>query len=73
MLWTIETACGGSLSRAPETHPVPLHLLQSPPMGRTAIAFFKWCRGWLPVPLVQVPQDCESWEAVVRDRTLGSV
>ena len=27
LLWTIETACGGSLSRAPETHPVRLHLL----------------------------------------------
>ena len=27
LLWTIEAACGGSLSRAPETHPVLLHLL----------------------------------------------
>ena len=27
LLWTIETACGGSPSRAPETHPVRLHLL----------------------------------------------
>jgi len=73
LLWTIETACGGSLSRAPETHPVPLHFASVPTYGPDCLAFFKWCRGWLPVPLVQVPQDCESWEAVVRDRTLGSM
>lgn len=41
LLWTIEAACGGSLSRAPETHPVLLHLLQSPPMGRTTAPCLK--------------------------------
>lgn len=41
LLWTIETACGSSLSRAPETHPALLHLLQSPPVGRTTAPFFK--------------------------------
>jgi hypothetical protein len=41
LLRTIETACGSSLSRAPETHPVLLHLLSSPPVGRTASPFFK--------------------------------
>ncbi len=41
LLWTIETACGSSLSRAPETHLAILHLLQSPPVGRTTAPFFK--------------------------------
>ena len=27
LLWTIEAVCDDSLSRAPETHPVLLHLL----------------------------------------------
>ena len=41
LLRTIETACSSSLSRAPETHPVLLHLLQSPPMGRTTAPCLK--------------------------------
>ena len=41
LLWTIEAVCDDSLSRAPETHPVLLHLLQSPPMGRTTAPCLK--------------------------------
>ena len=40
MLWTIETACGCSPLRAPETHPGLLLLLWPPPFGRAASRFY---------------------------------
>lgn len=54
MLRTIEAACGSSPSRAPETHLATLHLLQSPPVGRTAAPFLSsW--PWL------VPRCARCW------------
>jgi hypothetical protein len=54
LLRTIEAACGSSPSRAPETHLAPLHLLQSPPVGRTAAPFLSsW--PWL------VPRCARCW------------
>lgn len=73
LLRTIETACGSSLSRAPENTPRPAALCFSP---RLLVGlprrFLRAGRGWFPVTLyLQMPQGCESWEAVVRDCTLG--
>ena len=43
-------------------------------MARLPRRFLRAGRGWFPVTLcLQMPQDCEPWAAVVRDRTLGSV
>ena len=73
LLRTIETACGSSLSRAPENTPRPAALCFSP---RLLVGlprrFLRAGRGWFPVTLyLQMPQGCEPWEAVVRDCTLG--
>ena len=75
LLWTIEAACGGSLSRAPETHPGLAAPTLVPTCGLDCLRrFLRAGRGWFPVTLWwQVPLDCESREAVVRGRTLGSV
>ena len=73
LLWTIEAACGGSLSRAPETHPVLLHQPLVPACWPDCRAVFRELAvdgtryalgGWRP-------NGCEPWEAVMRDRTLG--
>jgi len=37
-----------------------------PAYGPDCLAFFKWCRGWLPVPLLLEPHGCEPWAAMVR-------
>ncbi|WP_214292119.1 hypothetical protein, partial [Escherichia coli] len=43
-------------------------------MARLPRRFLRAGRGWFPVTLcLQMPHGCESWAAVVRDRTLGSM